>query len=235
LLEAFLPPTNAAGPSVLTLDPARAPASSAAQTNYWELLHQAKAALKAKRWHEAKGPLQKILEHYPVATGADGAYALLAAAHRGLNETNHERAVLTKRAALEDAAPDVYLRLMELDAAAQDWAAARLNAERLLAVNPLIPQPYRYLARATEALGDRTTALQACQRLLLLDPPDPVEVHYRLARLLQQEGEVAAAKRHTLRALEEAPRFRDAQRLLLELAGGATSRVESGPAREGRP
>jgi hypothetical protein len=51
----------------------------------------------------------------------------------------------------------------------------------------------------------------------LLDPPDPAEAHYRLARLLHQAGD-PAAKRHVLQALEEAPRFREAHRLLLEIS-----------------
>jgi uncharacterized protein HemY len=52
----------------------------------------------------------------------------------------------------------------------------------------------------------------------LLDPADAAQVHYQLARLLHARGNAEAeAKRHVLQALEEAPRFREAQRLLLQL------------------
>jgi hypothetical protein len=54
-----------------------------------------------------------------------------------------------------------------------------------------------------------------------LDPPDLADTHFRLARQLRRLGDQAAAKRQTLEALEEAPRFRDAQRLLLELEKSA--------------
>ena len=54
--------------------------------------------------------------------------------------------------------------------------------------------------------------------MLLFDPPDPADVHFRLARLLRQAGD-PAAKRQVLQALEEAPRFREAQRLLLDITG----------------
>jgi hypothetical protein len=47
-----------------------------------------------------------------------------------------------------------------------------------------------------------------------LDPPDPAEVHFRLATLLHQTGG-PAAKRHVLQAHEEAPRRRAALKLLL--------------------
>src|SRR5205814_10076350 len=132
------------------------------------------------------------------------------------NETNQEREVLSKLAALESDATDVYLRLMELDEAAKDWPGVTENAERFLAVNPLLPQPYRYRARASEESGKTEAAIESYQKLLLLDPPDPAEVHFRLARLLRQAGD-PAAKGHVLRALEEAPRFRDAHKLLLEI------------------
>jgi hypothetical protein len=55
--------------------------------------------------------------------------------------------------------------------------------------------------------------------LLLLDPPDPAETNFHLAQLLHRAGD-AAAKRHLLLALEEAPRFREALRLLLEMNDG---------------
>ena len=53
--------------------------------------------------------------------------------------------------------------------------------------------------------------------MLKLDPPDQPEIHFRLARLLKEDN-AAAAHRHVLLALEEAPRFRAAHELLLKLA-----------------
>jgi tetratricopeptide (TPR) repeat protein len=118
---------------------------------------------------------------------------------------------------------------MELNEAAKDWPGVAQNAQRFLAVNPLLPQPYRHLARANEELSQPEAAIQSYHTLLLLDPPDPAEVHFRLARLLRQRGD-PAAKRHVLQALEEAPRYRDAHRLLLELNGDAQGAKEkTGP------
>ena len=110
-----------------------------------------------------------------------------------------------------------YLRLMELDEAAGDWHGVAKNARRLLAVNPLIPAPHRQLARAAEQLGERDEAMTAYRALAMLDDTDPAEVHYRLAKLLRQAGKPDEARREVLKSLEEAPRFLDAHRLLLEL------------------
>jgi uncharacterized protein HemY len=59
--------------------------------------------------------------------------------------------------------------------------------------------------------------------LLLLDPPDPADLHYRLAKLLRQKGDNTAAKRHVLQAIEEAPRFPEALKLLLEINQGSSA------------
>ena len=180
-------------------------------------MEQARQALAEKKWAEAKPGLTRLIELYPAQTGPECAYSLLAAAHRQLNETNQEREVLVKLAPLEADDTETFQRLMELDSTIKDWPGVVENAERFLAVNPLLPQPYRFLAQASEELGRREPAIRSYQRMLLLDAPDPAEVHYRLAKLLDEKGVVPGAKRQVLQALEEAPRFPAALKLLLEI------------------
>jgi tetratricopeptide (TPR) repeat protein len=194
------------------------PATNAAP-NYWQLLVQAQTALNDRRWADAEAPLETLIKLYPAQTGSDSAYALLAGVHRELNETNEERQTLIQLAALDSDNTEAYARLMEMDDARGDWEGVAVNAERFLAVNPLLPLPYRELAKASEQLDHGGPAIRSYQRLLLLDPPDPADVHYRLARLLHKSGDAAGAKRNVLQALEEAPRFPDALRLLLEIEG----------------
>jgi tetratricopeptide (TPR) repeat protein len=184
--------------------------------NYYALMRQARQLAKEKKWKEAKEPLEKLLKAYPNQTGADNAYSLLATAHRALSETNDERKVLTQLAAIDADAIEAYARLMELDSLAPDWSLVETNAQRYLAVNPLVPLPYRYLAQASEALGRTNEAIRASRTLLMLDPPDPAGAYFQLARLLHRTGD-PTAKRYLLQALEEAPRFREGHRLLLEM------------------
>jgi tetratricopeptide (TPR) repeat protein len=202
--------------------------------NYYLLVRQARKHLREKKWPEAKAPAEKLLKAFPGNTGPENAYSLLAEAHRGLGETNEERTVLTKLAGLEADDLDTYSRLMELDSVAKDWAAVAKNAERFLAVNPLMATPYRHLAEASERLGQRDSAIAACKALLLLDPPDPAGTHFQLARLLHQTGD-PGAKRHLLQALEEAPRFRAAHKLLLELTRPASAPSKSQTPLEAAP
>ena len=64
---------------------------------------------------------------------------------------------------------------------------------------------------------DRATRPLALSRWSLLDDTDPAGVHYHLASLLHQAGKPQEARREVLKSLEQAPRFREAHQLLLEL------------------
>jgi tetratricopeptide (TPR) repeat protein len=198
-------------------------------TNFYAMTEKARELFDQRKFEEAKVPLQKLVELYPGQTGGDSAWAMLAAVHRQLGETNAERQVLTRFAEQDDEAIDAYQRLMELAAAAQDWPAVLLNARRYLAVNPLVAQPYRFLAQASERTGETASAIEAYGAWLRLNPLNPAELHFRLAQLLHRSGD-PEARRHVLQALEEAPRYRDALRLLLEIDGPAPQTNAATPA-----
>lgn len=186
--------------------------------NFDALIDQAQRLLLAKKWKEAKAPLEKLIELYPDQRDADSAYSLLAKAQRELGESDAEIATLTKQAELTSDAVDAFERLMQVYSERKDWAKVVDYAARYNAVNPLRPEPNRLMAQAYEELKQRKQAIEAYTTLLALSPSDPASVHYRLARLLHEDRN-PSAKRHVLLALEEAPRFRPAQELLLEIAG----------------
>ena len=184
--------------------------------NFTALSEQAKQLIAAKKWTEAKVPLQKLIELYPNQRDADSAYAMLAGVHRALKESDAEIAMLHKLVELNSDAVSAFERLMQISAARKDWPGVLANADRYTAVNPLSPSPRQYAADAHEALGDKRSAIADYRTLLQLGPADPADTHYRLARLLHAVGD-AAAKREVLLALEDAPRFRAALQLLLEI------------------
>lgn len=223
------------GPARRPLDPEAMVAWVAARpTNYYALKERAAEFVGARKFEEAKAPLKKLIELYPGQNGGDSAYALLAATHRALGETNQERQVLAQFVLQDDAAPEACQRLMELGAGAGDWPAVLENARRYLAVNPLVAPPYRFLAQASEHTGDTPAAIEAYRGWLQLDPADPAEVHFRLAQALHRQGD-PGAKRQVLEALEEAPRYRAALELLVELNRQATPKPAAAPpaARDG--
>jgi tetratricopeptide (TPR) repeat protein len=184
--------------------------------NFDALNEQAEQLLDAKKWAAARIPLQKLIELYPDQRNAEGAYAMLARVHRELGETDAEIAMLNKVAELSSNAPDAFERLMQIAAERKDWQGVLANAARYSGVNPLCLAPHRYEAEAREALGEKPAAIAAYRALLDLGPPDPAEIHYRLAKLLHEAGD-PSAKRQALLALENAPRFRAALDLLLRI------------------
>jgi len=180
------------------------------------LLWQAQHLLSAQKWEQAKQPLQRLIALYPEQTAKDNAYSLLAQAHRKLGEVNEETQVLKQLAAISADAVTAYGRLMEIGMDQQDWQQVLDNGERYLAVNPLLGQVYWHMGQAHVALDQSEQAISSFQHLLQLDPADPVEVNFRLARLFQDQDPVMA-KRHLLEALADAPRFRAAHQLLLKM------------------
>ena len=197
--------------------------------NFTALTAQATKLIAEKSWQSAKQPLKQLITLYPEYTGGDNAYEMLAAVHRNLDETDSERRVLESFAHKEADAVAANLRLLELQSALKDWNAVLATAERLLAVNPLMPQPHRSAALAAENLDRAERAISAFQALIALDSENVATVHFRLARVLHRMNR-PTAKREVLLALEEAPRFRDALRLLIQIRESQKTASNTGSA-----
>ena len=190
--------------------------------NYYLLIASARQHVNQENWEQASVLLDQLIEAYPDQRGTGGALYLAAIVAKQQKDTEKEMRLLEQLAAIDGDVTDAYLRLMQLTLENEDWKALRKNAERYMEVNPLVARPYEALAFACSALGDTETAIKARQTVLKLNPIDPALAHYQLARLLHDEGS-PDAKRHLLQALEEAPRYREAQKLLLSLIKNPSS------------
>jgi len=192
--------------------------SAAHPDNYYMLIREAAHRMEDRKWDEAAVALQKIIALHPHDDQMDGALGLLARVRREQKDTAAERGLLLTLSRIDAAVPEANARIIELATAAKDWTTAAAQANRWLAVNPLIPAPWRALAEASESAGDTASAISAWRTLLALDPPDPSALHFNLARLLHKAGD-KSARRHVLMALEDNPRHRGALQLLLDLSG----------------
>jgi len=187
--------------------------------NYAGLKRLAVQLIADKKWTAAREPLARMQRLYARDSAPDGVYVLLARVDRELAESRREQTSLETLAGLSADNADMFRRLTELTSKAGDWDLTRKYARHWLAVNPLEPGPHRRAAEAAEHLHDLPLAIASHRALLKLDPIDPAEIHVRLATVLQQSGDLTTAKRHALLALEETPRFRAAQRRLLDIVG----------------
>ncbi len=202
--------------------------------SFWGLKRLGARLVAEGKWAQARDVLETLKTIYPEYVGPENAYLLLATVYRRLPDPAAERKILEELAMRDGDAIPAYVRLMELADARGDWRSLGENARRLLAVNPLIPGPFRGLARASEALGSRDEAIGAYHALAILGDTDPAGVHYHLASLLRLAGKPQEARREVLKSLEHAPRFREAHQLLLELLESekpASLAPKDGPAR----
>jgi tetratricopeptide (TPR) repeat protein len=198
------------------------------------LRRYARRLVTEKKYAEALEVAQRLVALCPDDSGPENAYWLKALAHKELGEAAAERQTLETLVAKDADAIDAQLRLLEIGEAAGDWESVSDSAQRLLAVNPLIVAPHRSMAKAAEALGQREDAIRSYRALLTFDTTDPAHTHFRLATLLRDEGKRDEAKRQVLMALDEAPRYLEAHRLLLELANSSDATAgETGQSEKG--
>ena len=185
-------------------------------TNLQVLQMQGEEFLTTKQWEQAATIGQRLIDLSPQDTSTESGYWLKARALRHLQRIEEEATLLRTMAAQTGDVLPIYLRLMEIDHERQAWPDLQTHAARALALNPFLPAPNEALARAAQATGDTPTAILIYQRLLHLSPANPAQVRYQLATLLKPTDQ-PQAKRHLLDALAMAPRYQEAQKLLLDM------------------
>ncbi len=173
--------------------------------------------LAAKRWKEVIESALWMIELFPEYVEGDNAYVMKAVAHRALNQPKKEAAALRELAWRSGEALNTYLRLLDIDLALGNWQGLLLNTSRALAINPFLKQAHWSRGRAWQGLGENEKAVASYKRLLTLQPANPAEVNFALASNLQASDPLQA-KRRVLDSLADAPRYREARKLLLEMA-----------------
>ncbi len=172
------------------------------------------------RTKELEAILIKLTQIYPQYRGADNACLRLAKLYRKQKRYQLEQKYLEKHAQFNPHGLEVFQRLIELYQTSENWPQVYQATRSANAINPLIEDIQRAYAEACIQLNHKQEAINAFRAILILNPHNKAEAHYQLALLLQQ-NDLEQAKRHTLIALEEAPRFRAAHQLLLKLTVNA--------------
>ena len=142
---------------------------------------------------------------------------MLATLHREMDQPEKEQMALEALAKLDANSVDNYARLLQLTSENKQWDKTKYYARRLLAVNPLIPKGHQYLADAAQATKDQQATIQSLSVLAKMNPLDAADINFRLADAYFQSGQYEDAKQAVIVALEQAPRYRDAHRLLLKI------------------
>jgi len=101
-------------------------------------------------------------------------------------------------------------------------------AQKFLAVDPFRDAPYAMSALAYEILDEKSLAADQLIKRLELDPTNPSRIEFQIASHLV-ESDTQKAKYYVLRSLEDAPRFRDGLKLLLEINRKENPTTEDDP------
>jgi Flp pilus assembly protein TadD len=89
--------------------------------------------------------------------------------------------------------------------------------DRLNYIYPMDPEQHQKLGGLWLDQGNAAGAIREYQAVLARNPLDPAQAHYDLARAYRSNRQEDLARNEVLAALEIAPGFRPAQKLLLEL------------------
>lgn len=185
--------------------------------SYWGLRSLAEIYVGSERFEQARELLEK-LQQLGTFTGESGdPLVLLARVYRELGDADKEREALEKTISLSSDSLPSLRRLIEISREQLQWERVSMFAEQILAINPLLPEGHQALSEAAEQLERPRDVVRALDALGAMDPIDPAAIDYRIARAYTQLEQRDQAKYHVLRALEEAPRYRKAHQLLLEL------------------
>lgn len=183
-----------------------------------ERLKQVIAAAREKRYDEVLRLAGEVRDAYPEYVEAGSAYELLAEAHLARGDKAAAAEELERYARAGGRDPECLKRLARLHAEAGRKREAAAALARLVYVYPMDEDLHVTLGGLWFDLGNLEGAIREYRAVLAREPADPAAAHYNLARAYHAAKRADLAHEEVLSALEAAPGFRPAQKLLLELS-----------------
>jgi tetratricopeptide (TPR) repeat protein len=188
-------------------------------------MRRAVAMLDRGRTDSAHAELRRAEAMFPGYDGPNAPSEYLARVARDSGDLAGAVDAITRVTMVNERAWDANLMEAELRERLGDSVGAMVPLERLIWISPYDVALHARLAELAARTGRHPIAIRERRAVLALDPPDPLEARYQLARALAASGDTASARRELLAVLERAPSFEKGQALLLELrAGGAGTR-----------
>jgi cellulose synthase operon protein C len=194
-------------------------AAEAAHFDDWrEKLKSLVSAAQQKQYDAvlAQGPA--ILAMYPEYVGDASVYELIADAHQARGDAKAEAAILTAYRSEGGLSPELLKRLAALQAAAGQPAEAAATLERVNYIYPVKDEDLHHrLGDLLYAQKQYEGAIREYTAVVASNPLDKAGAQFNLAQAYLASGQKDKAQESVLAALEAAPGYRPAQKLLLEL------------------
>ena len=191
--------------------------AAAEPTNVLLQLAAGQMLAKAGRTDEAIAAFERAKLLFPEYGGPQNAYVGLAAIYKAKGDTKRAAQELATMASLSETDYASSVELADLLIPAGDKAGAAAALERAMFINPYDRAQHERLAELYKGLGERTKVVRERKAIVALAPVDKATALYQLALAQHEAGDAAGARKSVLRALEDAPNYADAQRLLLTL------------------
>ncbi len=159
-----------------------------------------------------------VLGLYPEYVADANVYLLMAAAAKARNDDNAEAAILTEYEHKGGQLPDALKRLATLEENARKPAEAAATLERVNYIYPVKDEDlHRRLGDLLYAQKRYDPAIREYAACVASNPVDKAGAEFNLAQAYFAAGQKDKAEETLLAALEIAPGYRPAQKLLLEL------------------
>ncbi len=199
--------------------------------NFPAMLQYASILIKTGQLEEAETELKKLVALVPQDDSTNGPRRLLADVYQRRSQSEPEMQTLTEH--LQYSADDLEaaLRLQELCELQHQPDRVVELGRTIFAIDPFQPTALTRTATAAEALGQAEVAVSTLNSLLQVQKDDAARLHFRIATLLKP-ADPESARRHVLLSLAQAPRYRDAHKLLLELVPELPAESPSAPPAE---
>ncbi|MGB7325673.1 MAG: tetratricopeptide repeat protein [Rubripirellula sp.] len=196
-------------------------------SNYFALTAKADREIASADYAAAKTTLEAMRD-LGLATGKSGGLLeKLATVYRELDDVASEKETLVQITQLTSDSLSSLDRLIQIARDQGDYNSMQSFGQQFLAIQPLIETGHTAVVDASEELGAHDQAVQSLSALAMMEPVDPAAIDFRKAKSLAKLNRKLDAKLAVLKALDEAPRFRDAHRLLLELTTDLESDSET--------
>ena len=173
---------------------------------------------RAKKYDEVIRIGNEIRDYYPEYVEAGSVYEMLADAYTAKGDKDDARKQLERYNEIggRDSQLVEQLATLEEQAGQPLKAAAALN--RLNYIYPEDQELHKRLGDLYLAQNNVLGAIREYQALIALKPLDQATSHYDLAEAFRRANRLDQARDEVLLALEAAPGFKPAQKLLLEIA-----------------
>ena len=189
----------------------------ASSGEFVKTMREAIALLERHQADAAQAKFLRAQAMFPEYAGPDAPALYLAQIARDRGDLRAALAQVQRITARGETAWEANLLEAELRERLGDFVGTRAPLERLIWILPYDLPVHVRLAELAARTGDHALEIRERRAVTQLDPPDPLDAHYQLARALASGGDAAGARRELLGVLEQAPAFEKAQALLLEL------------------